>query len=358
MIRPNDVCRSEASVTARRTSPKATHDAPRHRHRFPTERAAGTAPARSPLPAPGPTPWLGERSEVVRVAASWCASLSGGRSWDAACASGTLPVAVPTYPTASLFPAMTTPPRRAARKLGLAPEPRGVHESPDAGVPSPGAAPAAGPGEEGPARRAHLSLTLVGDRARRDTSDADLARGLGDGEAWAIAETWHRFAPMVLTTAERCLGSRSEAEDVAQEVFYRVFRKARTLRDPNSLRSFVYSFALRTLRTELRRRKLRSWLSLSPPEEQPDVGCRAPDVESRDLLRRFHALLDRLGPRDRLVFVLRRLESMTVEEIAARMDLSASTVKRSMAHASSRLSRWIDADPGLAGLRDEERWGR
>jgi RNA polymerase sigma-70 factor (ECF subfamily) len=199
---------------------------------------------------------------------------------------------------------------------------------------------------------------LVVSRDRRDTSDGDLARGLVAGEAWAIAETWHRFAPMVITMAERCLGSRSEAEDISQEVFYRVFRKAKTLRDPNTLRSFVYSFAIRALRTELRRKKLRSWLWLDHPEVPADVGCRTLDVESRDLLRRFHALLDRLAPRDRLVFILRRMESMTVEEIATHLDISVSTVKRSMAHASNRLSCWIDADPGLAGLLARERWGR
>jgi RNA polymerase sigma factor (sigma-70 family) len=174
------------------------------------------------------------------------------------------------------------------------------------------------------------------------------------GDAWAIAETWHRFAPMVITMAERCLGSRSEAEDIGQEVFYRVFRKAKTLREPNSLRSFVYSFAVRALRTELRRKKLRAWLSFDEPEALVDLGSRTLDVESRDLLRKLHALLDRLAPRDRLVFVLRRMESMTVEEIATYMDISVSTVKRAMAHASNRLSRWVDADPGLAGLLDRE----
>ena len=44
---------------------------------------------------------------------------------------------------------------------------------------------------------------------------------------------------------------------------------------------------------------------------------------------------------------------MTVEEIAAAMDLSISTVKRAITHATGRLSRWIDADPGLASLRKE-----
>jgi RNA polymerase sigma-70 factor, ECF subfamily len=209
-----------------------------------------------------------------------------------------------------------------------------------------------------PARRSNVSLSLVVGRDRRDSSDGDLARGLMAGEAWAIAETWQRFAPMVIMMAERCLGSRSEAEDIGQEVFYRVFRKAKTLRDPDSLRSFVYSFAVRALRTELRRKKLRSWLTFDQPEALVDVGSRTLDVESRDLLRKFHGLLDRLTPRDRLVFGLRRMESMTVEEIATYMDVSVSTVKRSMTHASSRLSRWIDADPGLAGLLDGKRWGR
>ena len=163
---------------------------------------------------------------------------------------------------------------------------------------------------------------------------------------------------MVIMMAERCLGSKSEAEDLGQEVFYRVFQKAKTLRNPDSLRSFIYSFAIRRLRTELRRRRLRSWLLLDQPETPTDVGYETMDVESRDVLRRFHVLLDRLKPRDRLVFTLRRMESMTTEEIATQLDISPSTVKRSMAHASDRLSHWIESDPELTGLLDSKRWGR
>jgi RNA polymerase sigma-70 factor, ECF subfamily len=201
-----------------------------------------------------------------------------------------------------------------------------------------------------------VPLSLVVGQDRSAGSDGDLARGLVAGEAWAMVEAWRRFAPMVLSMARRTLGSQSEAEDVAQEVFYGVFRKIKALREPDSLRSFIYACAISLLKTELRRRKLRSWLCFQEPKTLADLGCRAVDMEARDLLRRFHALLDRLGPRDRLVFVLRRMEAMTVEEIAAAMELSESTVKRSLAHATSRLSRWIDADPGLAGMRNGARW--
>ena len=201
----------------------------------------------------------------------------------------------------------------------------------------------------------HVPLSLVVGQDRRVASDGDVARALGAGETWAAAETWRRFAPMVLTLAKRALGSSSEAEDIGQDVFCRVYRKARTLREPDSFRNFVYTCALRVLQNELHRRKMRSWLSFEQPEVLDCHGGGTPDMESRDLLRKFYSLLDRLAPRDRVVFVLRRVESMSIEEIAATMEASESTVKRSLARASSRLSRWMDDPPRLA---DGARWGR
>jgi RNA polymerase sigma-70 factor, ECF subfamily len=206
--------------------------------------------------------------------------------------------------------------------------------------------------------RSRASLALVVSQNHRERSDADLARGLIAGEAWAVDVAWYRFAPMVLSTAERVLGSKSEAEDVAQEVFTRLFRTVKSLRDPESLRSFVYSVAIRALKSELRYRRVRAWLSFHEPDSLVDLPRATLDIESRDLLRKFYTLLDRLSPRDRLVFVMRRVESMTVEEIASAMDLSVSTVKRSMLHASSRLSRWVDSDPHLSHLWDARSMAR
>lgn len=189
-------------------------------------------------------------------------------------------------------------------------------------------------------------------------SDGDLARGLMAGDTRALAEAWRRYMPMVLLLAKRMLGSQSEAEDIAQEVFYRLYRKAARLENPQSLRSFIYAITVHALKSELYRKKLRGWLLFEQPQALSAMGWKTMDMESRDLIRRFHALLVRLPTRERLVFVLRRMESMTVEEIAATMELSESTVKRSMARASNRLSRWIEADPGLASMFDAERWRR
>src|SRR5262245_28862952 len=203
-------------------------------------------------------------------------------------------------------------------------------------------------------RRTKVPVSLAVAPDPRDTSDTNLARALKAGQPWAITETWHRFAPAVIMMARRALGSESEAEDLAQDTFHRVFAKAGTLRAPDRLRSFIFSFAIRLLRTELRRRRTKAWLSFQRPETLVDIGGELMDMESRDLLRRFYGLLDRLAPRHRLVFALRHLESMTVEEVAAHMELSISTVKRALERATSKLTVWIEADPGLAGFLDEK----
>ena len=203
-------------------------------------------------------------------------------------------------------------------------------------------------------RRTHLPVSLVVVPDRRDSSDGELGRALRAGSAWATTETWNRFAPGVIMFAKRALGSESEAQDIAQEVFQRVFAKATTLREPDRLRSFVFSFAIRVLKTELRGRKARAWLSFHRPETLVDLGGELTDMESREALRRFYALLDRLAPRHRLVFALRHLESMTLEEVAAHLELSLSTVKRLQERATSKLSLWIEADPGLAAFLDEK----
>jgi RNA polymerase sigma-70 factor (ECF subfamily) len=207
-------------------------------------------------------------------------------------------------------------------------------------------------------RRTQKPLSLVVTPDPRDTSDGALALALAAGNSWAITETWHRFAPGVILLGRRVLGSESEAEDMAQEVFQRVFARSKTLRTPERLRSFIYSFAIRLIKTELRRRKARAWLSFHRPETLLDVSAELADMESRDLLRRFYMLLDRLAPRHRLVFALRHLESMTVEEVAAQMELSISTVKRSLGRATDKLSRWIEADPGLVEFIDRKEWRR
>lgn len=191
---------------------------------------------------------------------------------------------------------------------------------------------------------------FVIDSSQRGRSDAEVERGLAAGEGWALTEVWRRFAPRVTVSAERALGSKSEAEDVAQDTFSLVFRELPKMREPVRLDRLIDAIALRTLRSHLRRRRHRRWLSFREPDSLVDLIHATQEVEARERVRSFYALLERLSPRDRRVFILRRVESKSIGEVARATELSPTTVKRSFSHASKRLSHWIAADPALAAL--------
>jgi RNA polymerase sigma factor (sigma-70 family) len=199
-------------------------------------------------------------------------------------------------------------------------------------------------------QRARIPLSLVKDPGGEPVSDVELGSALIRGLPWAQVETWNRFSPIVLRMAVSVLGAGSDVHDVVQEVFCRLLRKARTLRNPECLHPFVISFAIRVLKSELRVRRVRSWLSFHEPENLPEVAVQGVDLEARDLLRRFYALLGHLRARQRLVYTLRNVELMTIEQTAVAMDISIATVKRLQKQATQEVAHLLENDRELLDL--------
>ena len=194
---------------------------------------------------------------------------------------------------------------------------------------------------------AELRTGAAESRADRGVDDAALARAAMLGQSWAQREIWQRFAPMVYGLLRRALGARHDQEDLLQEVFLRVFRRLDTLQNPSALRSFVYSFAIRIIREEIRRHRIRSRLAAFFPGQPAEASVPHVDFESRELLSRVQTALDRMPGRKRAVFVLRRFDGMELAEIAANLDLSLATVKRDLEKANEHIARSIQRDERL-----------
>lgn len=194
---------------------------------------------------------------------------------------------------------------------------------------------------------AESRLGPEGGQAEHEVDDTSLARAGMIGQPWAHREIWYRYAPMVFALLRRSLGARFDQEDLLQEVFLRVFERLQTLQNPGALRSFVYSFAIRIVSEELRRHRIRSRLTsmFLGPAAEPSVP--AVDFESRELLGRIQAALDRMPDRKRAVFVLRRFDGMELAEIATNLDLSLATVKRDLEKANRHISKSIHRDPRM-----------
>jgi RNA polymerase sigma-70 factor (ECF subfamily) len=207
--------------------------------------------------------------------------------------------------------------------------------------------PSGGQGQGGPARLIYLSS---GDLQQAD--DATLATALIAADLRAPRVTWARFAPMVHRMLKRAFGPGQDIDDMAQDVFLCLFRKLPGLREPKALKSFVVAITVKTIQYEIRRRRIRSRLGLTPardPESgMDDRSIEQPDPAARQALRRFYAILDMLSAKDRTAFVLRFFEGMELTEVADALAISLSTTKRLLDKVWKRVSLLVERSPGLA----------
>jgi len=180
-------------------------------------------------------------------------------------------------------------------------------------------------------------------------SDEAIVDGIASGDASAAAALWTRYGRLVYRLAERTLGAPHEAEDLTQDVFLCLLGKVGSVRDASSLRSFVVSVTIRSLKWQLRRKHRRQqWVSLTQTGGLPDLPVRGADTD--EALRRFYGLLDGLRPKDRLVFVLRRVDGMRLQEVAEATGLSLATVKRRLIKTDAQLSQWMEREPLLVAF--------
>ncbi len=183
-------------------------------------------------------------------------------------------------------------------------------------------------------------------RVGAKVDDATLVRETLAGKRWAQREVWYRFAPMVYGLMRRTLGPRHDHDDLVQEVFLRVFRRLDSLEKVSALRSFVYSIAVRVVSEEIRHfyvlQRARAQLVLLGESG----ASRGADFEARDTLFRVQRVLDTMKEKHRVVFVLRHVEGLDLQEIAVGLGISLATVKRYLARAVDSIRHAV--------VRDEE----
>jgi RNA polymerase sigma-70 factor, ECF subfamily len=190
-----------------------------------------------------------------------------------------------------------------------------------------------------PANVAHFPLERV--------SDAELVQAACDGDSRAVGIIWSRYSVLVRKVLIGALGPDSAVEDLLQEVFIAFLQGARRIEQASALRGYLTSVAVRQAALELRRRKVRRWVTLTPTGQVPDTPTLPRDGEGREALAALYRVLDGMGSRERLAFVLRHIEGMEILEVARALRTSESTVRRALGSARSRLDRSLRREPAL-----------
>jgi RNA polymerase sigma-70 factor (ECF subfamily) len=169
-----------------------------------------------------------------------------------------------------------------------------------------------------------------------------------DAASRTIVESLQR---PVLAPVFRFLGPawRREVEDIAQEVFLKVFRALPNFDASRAkFTTWVYTFVRNHCYDVLKRRRLptSSLQAVAPDEPQRDVADRRElqpnaDLENQELGRRIGEALATLGEDQRMVFVLREYESLDYSEIAAITGVNEGTVKSRLFRAKESLRQQL-----------------
>jgi RNA polymerase sigma-70 factor (ECF subfamily) len=199
-------------------------------------------------------------------------------------------------------------------------------------------------------------LQGMGETPENGRETADLRRSAGmteDGiNGWFVREVLPLEAAL-MQFLRRSWPNKSDIDDLAQEVYARVYEAARE-KIPQPVKPFVFTIARNLLIDRVRHEQV------VPIEAVADletlgvaVDAPGPDrnVMAQDELRRLQAALEKLPPRCREVVVLGRIEGLSGKEISQRLGIGASTVSEHLATGMNTLADLLFGDEAELGRK-------
>lgn len=174
------------------------------------------------------------------------------------------------------------------------------------------------------------ALELLVDRARQ-------------GDVEAQAELFERFVQLVRGLVWRLMPDYPDRDDAVQDVFVRALESLPRQREAAAFPGWIRAITVHVVRSRLRRRRLLSRLGLLPrppaPSDEQLIELVAPSAPPDVLfeLRAVYRVVARLEPNARTALILRRVDGLTLPEVAEELGCSLSTTKRWLAAAEAQL---------------------
>lgn len=181
-----------------------------------------------------------------------------------------------------------------------------------------------------------------------DDRDIQLMQLICTGDTAAFEELVARHQRLVLGTVARMLGSNAEVEDIAQQVFIRVWKNAKRYVPRAKFTTWLLKIARNLVFNELRRRARHAHLPLQgePDEEGRSIRDKRAKTPASSLLEQelqlaIEVAINKLPDTQRMALVLRRYDELSYEEIAEVLGQSVPAVKSLLFRARTELRVYL-----------------
>jgi RNA polymerase sigma-70 factor (ECF subfamily) len=179
-------------------------------------------------------------------------------------------------------------------------------------------------------------------------SDAVLVVAARDGDMQAREVLFRRHVKLAAGLSYRLLGGDDEVDDIVQDSFVTAFAKLGSLKEPQAFASWLSSIVVGTAISVIRRRRLLQRLGLRRAEQYRPEAMIARDAPADIVmeLRELCDLISQLPTDERVILILRRIDELPLEEVAARTGWALATVKRRLARAEALLTERLEGKRG------------
>ncbi|HAL16615.1 MAG TPA: RNA polymerase subunit sigma-24 [Anaerolineaceae bacterium] len=178
-----------------------------------------------------------------------------------------------------------------------------------------------------------------------------------NGSEEAFTQLVERYQNPVYNLCYRMLGEPTEAEDAAQESFWRAYQAIRRYDRSRPFATWLLSITAHYCIDQQRKRRLptleiEDWMEEVLPDNTPDPEKMIGAHEEKE---RIHRMLSTLNPQDRAAIILRYWYEFSEEEISQALQLSVSAVKSRLHRARLKFASLYQADRKLTpgGIHDE-----
>lgn len=180
----------------------------------------------------------------------------------------------------------------------------------------------------------------------KTTDEAALVRRVQQGDEMAFREVVDRYQAKVFSIIFGILRNRNDAEDIAQQVFAKIYFSIKNFDFRSSLLTWIYKITVNECYDYLRKKKVRKLVYESDfsEEESQRMERSEPGSEERgtlddDLARRdlVLKLLSKVSEEDRQLLLLKEVEGHSVEELATMTGMNENTIKVKLFRARQKL---------------------
>ncbi len=167
----------------------------------------------------------------------------------------------------------------------------------------------------------------------------------GDDDAFEILANRHQTS--ILNLIYRFIGDRTQAKDLAQEVFLRVWQAAETYRPESRFTTWVYRITANLCFNELKSARRKKWFSFNRSDEDSEntleqaLADSSPSAEdlllAKERSRQIASALQGLPENQRMALILKRYDDLSYQEIAKVIGCSVSAVESLLVRAKRTL---------------------